>query len=452
VGSLPWPARALILALACLAAWVVAHAVGTGPPWRDVVVLAFLYVVFTSIALGRGATSPVTQTLAAAIIFASFMIVGPWGAVLVGTGAGLAIRPSALHKRVFNASQCAVAALLGGLTYDALGSRFSVEIDEFPAILLVALVANVVYLAVNGGLLMGILVLAQNEPLRPLIRGTIVPGIVPTLGYGLFGVLMAVLWVSVDLGPAAVLLVLLPLFVARWAFAQYTVQQAAYDAAIRTLVQAVETKDYYTRGHSERVRRGALMIARGLGMQDDRAKALGYAGIMHDVGKLGLPTRLLQKSGPLTPDEYSTVQLHPVRGLEIVREIAFLHEAQAGILHHHERLDGTGYPMGLRGTDIPEFARIIAVADAFDSMTSTRSYRQARTVEEAGAELQDCSGSHFDPRFVGVFLAAVAAQGWELAEPLEVPEGAPTPAYDHDDPTRGVPVLGPDGPRAEGAR
>jgi hypothetical protein len=452
VGTLPWPARVYIVVLACLAAGIVVHAARTGPPWPAVVVLLVLYVVFASIGLGKGATRPVTQTMTSAIIFASFMIVGPWAAALVGTGAGLAVRPDAFHKRVFNASQCAVAALLGGLTYTALGTRFHVEIDQFPAILLVALVANVVHLIVNGGLLVSILVLAENVPLRPLLRGTMMPGVVPTLGYGLFGVMMAVLWVVVGLGPAAVLLVLLPLFVARWAFAQYAVQQRAYDAAIRTLVQAVETKDYYTRGHSERVRRGALMIAKDLRMQEERVTALGYASILHDVGKLGLPTRLLQKSGPLTPNEYGTVQLHPVRGLEIVREIAFLHEAQAGILHHHERLDGTGYPMGLRGTDIPEFARIIAVADAFDSMTSTRSYRQARTVDGAAAELRACTGTHFDPRFVEVFLAAVAAKGWELAEPLEVPEGAPTAAYDHDDPTRGVPVLGPDGPRAEGAR
>jgi HD domain len=450
VGTLPWPARVYIVVLACLAAGVVAYAVTTEPPWRDVVVLAALYVFFASIALGKGAAT-VTQTLSSAIIFASVMIVGPWGAALVGTSAGLAIRSRAFYKRVFNASQCAVTALLGGLTFAVLSSRFHVEIDEFPAILAVALAANVVHVVVNAGLLMGILIVAENEPLRPLFRGTIVPGIVPTLGYGLFGLLMAVLWVSVDLGAGAVLLVLLPLLVARWAFAQYAVQQKAYDAAIRTLVQAVETKDYYTRGHSERVRRGASMIARGLGMQDDRATALGYASVLHDVGKLGLPTRLLQKSGALTLDEYGTVQLHPVRGLEIVREIAFLHEAQAGILHHHERLDGTGYPMGLRGRDIPEFARIIAVADAFDSMTSTRSYRQARTVPEAAAEMRACAGTHFDPRFVEVFLRAVEADGWIPAEPVEVPEGAPPAAHDHDDPTRGVPVLGPEGPRAEGA-
>jgi HD domain len=452
MGALPWSARVYIATLVAITAGVVGYALTTDLPWRDILILAALYVVFDTLALGRAAHTPVTQTLTFSIAFASFMIVGPWATAVVAVASAFVLRPEALVKRLFNASQYTLAALLAGLTYTWLSNRFDVLLVEFPEILAVAFAADVVYLLVNGLLIVGVLTLAENVPLRPLVRGVIVPGVVPTLGYGIFGLLMAVLWVAGGLGPGAVLLVLLPLFVARWAFAQYAAQQHAYDAAIRTLVQAVETKDYYTRGHSERVRRGALMIATGLGMQDDRTTALGYASILHDVGKLGLPTRLLQKSGPLTPDEYGTVQLHPVRGLEIVREIAFLDEAQAGILHHHERLDGSGYPMGLHGPDIPEFARIIAVADAFDSMTSTRSYRQARTVAEAGAELRACSGSHFDPQFVAVFLDGVAASGWAPAEPLEVPDGAPTASYDHDDPTRGVPVLGPDGPRAEGAR
>src|SRR5262249_56661988 len=96
--------------------------------------------------------------------------------------------------------------------------------------------------------------------------------------------------------------------------------------------------------------------------------------MLHDVGKLGVPTKVLQKTGPLTEEEFAAIQLHPMRGLEIVREIGFLNEALAGIMHHHEKVDGTGYPMGLAGDEIPEFARVISVPDAFASITSTRSY------------------------------------------------------------------------------
>ena len=119
--------------------------------------------------------------------------------------------------------------------------------------------------------------------------------------------------------------------------------------------------------------------------------------MLHDIGKLGVPTRLLQKSGGLTDAEFEAIQRHPVQGLEIVREIDFLDEANDGILHHHERIDGRGYPKGLVGDEIPEFARVIAVADAFDSMTTTRSYRGARSIEEAVIELRRCAGTQFDP-------------------------------------------------------
>ena len=196
---------------------------------------------------------------------------------------------------------------------------------------------------------------------------------------------------------AAALLLLLPLFVARWAYAQYAEEQRAYDRTVRTLMAAVETKDLYTRGHSERVSAASVLVARAIGMREDRVGSLRYAGMLHDVGKLGVPTRVLQKSGGLTEDEFAAIQRHPMQGLEIVREIEFLDEANAGIMHHHERIDGLGYPMGLAGDRIPEFARVIAVADAFDSMTTTRSYRGARTLEAAVAELRRCAGTQFDP-------------------------------------------------------
>jgi putative nucleotidyltransferase with HDIG domain len=241
------------------------------------------------------------------------------------------------------------------------------------------------------------------------------------------------------------------LYVARWAYEQYAEQQRAYDSTVRALIQAVETKDVYTRGHSERVSAAAVLIAREIGMREDRVASLRYAGMLHDIGKLGVPTRVLQKSGRLSPEELSAIQLHPVRGLEMVREIEFLDEALAGIMHHHERLDGRGYPMGLQGEQIPEFARVIAVADAFDSMTTTRSYRGARSVENALSELQRCAGSQFDPPMVDALVSAIGDHGWRTETiPLFPPPeehavatvSAPVPdarsdthRFDHDDPT-----------------
>jgi HD-GYP domain-containing protein (c-di-GMP phosphodiesterase class II) len=241
----------------------------------------------------------------------------------------------------------------------------------------------------------------------------------------------------------APLLVLIPLFVARWAVAQFAEQQKAYEATVGALCQAVETKDFYTRGHSDRVSRGSVMIAREIGMRGDRVEAIRYAGMLHDVGKLGVPTKVLQKTGKLTEEEYAAIQLHPMRGLDIVREIGFLDEALAGIMHHHERIDGRGYPMGLAGDEIPEFARVLAVADAFDSMTSTRSYRGARPVAEAIEELRKWSGNQFDPAFVDAFVAALKRHGWQLPEPpvIEADDLAAVTAQDHDDPGAPLRVI-----------
>jgi HD-GYP domain-containing protein (c-di-GMP phosphodiesterase class II) len=185
------------------------------------------------------------------------------------------------------------------------------------------------------------------------------------------------------------------------------------------------------------------MIAREIGMRGDRVEAIRYAGMLHDVGKLGVPTKVLQKTGKLTEEEYAAIQLHPMRGLDIVREIGFLDEALAGIMHHHERIDGRGYPMGLAGDEIPEFARVLAVADAFDSMTSTRSYRGARPVAEAIEELRKWSGNQFDPAFVDAFVAALKRHGWQLPEPpvIEADDLAAVTAQDHDDPGAPLRVI-----------
>jgi hypothetical protein len=270
----------------------------------------------------------------------------------------------------------------------------------------------VVMCLVNAVVLAGVVSISEGVPYREVLAGTLRSGGIAYIGYGLFGLLLVVLWDAAGVGPLSAVLVLAPLFVARWAFAQYAEQNAAHERTVAALVQAVEAKDRYTRGHSERVARASVLIARAVGLSQQRTSTLHFAGMLHDVGKLGVPTRVLQKSGALTDEEFATIARHPVRGLEMVREIAFLGEAFEGILHHHERLDGRGYPMGLTGTGIPEFARVIAVADAFDSMTSTRSYRQARSVEDAVAELHRCSGTQFDPQFVVALSEGLQRTPW----------------------------------------
>jgi hypothetical protein len=437
---------AVVLAAAPLpviAAWQ-GHA---GLRLRDLIALSLLFVVTDSIG-ARGSRDLVTITLGSVTAMAALPLVGGWGAILLACTCAFDYDPQPAIKRLFNTSQMVLAAGGSALAYSLLGGR-EIEVGSFPGLLVPFVAALMAHCIVNGLLVASIVSIHQGVPLRIVFQGTMSGSVAGYFGYGLFGLMLAVLWAKpgADVGPAAALLVLLPLFVARWAYEQYAEQQRAYDRTVRTLIAAVETKDLYTRGHSERVSVASVLIAREIGMREDRVASLRYAGMLHDIGKLGVPTRVLQKTGRLSPEEFATVQLHPVRGLEMVREIEFLDEAFAGIMHHHERLDGMGYPMGLQGDEIPEFARVIAVADAFDSMTTTRSYRGARSVENALVELRRCAGSQFEPHMVEALITAVEVQGWETeTTPLfpTLDQVAPDPMpvgaryYDHDDPTEYV--------------
>ncbi|WAU85013.1 HD-GYP domain-containing protein [Streptomyces sp. Qhu-G9] len=347
------------------------------------------------------------------MLAAAFLLPPPAAALVPLPGALLARveqRPRWL-RRVWRAAQLALAAWAASQVHWALGGRDAVVTSDFPYALVTAGAAVVAFCATLTLLDGGILALAERVPVRAAWRGLFLRSLAPVVVHGLAGLMMAVLWRS-PYGPAAALLVLLPMYVSWWVFAQYHRERAAHRATIRALVQAVDIKDGYTRGHSERVGQASMMIARELGMDDERAEVLRFAGILHDVGKLGVPTRLLRKDGPLTPEERRVIELHPEYGHEMVRGIGFLGEARSAILHHHERLDGSGYPYGLKGGQIPEFARVVAVADAFDAMTSTRSYRRARPVAVALEELERCAGAQFDPRMVEAFVRALVRQGW----------------------------------------
>lgn len=448
--TLPPAGRIYVVLVASAALLVLVPLAWVPVDWSLLGVLAALNVGFDAISQVRmRASESVRLSLTFPITLAAVVLLPAPVAAAVALATALSPAsggtPGSWTKRIFNGAQHALSAACAGLVLELVTKRLlgtaTLNVADFPRSLLPVLTAAVIYCLVNGLLLAGVMVSAEGCSFVDVWRGTLAGSVISYLGYGVIGLVMAVLWQSRFHAFAAVL-VLLPLFVARWALTQYARQQAAYDATVRTLVQAVEIKDYYTRGHSERVSRASVMIGREIGMRADRLASLRYAGILHDVGKLGVPTRLLQKSGPLTPDESEAIQRHPVRGVEIVREIEFLGEAYAGIMHHHERLDGKGYPMGLTGAEIPEFARVIAVADAFDSMTSTRSYRRARAIEDAVIELRRWSGSQFDPVMVDALVRAITEQGWTPAEPLPEPEADRTELsrFDHDDPTTRLPV------------
>jgi hypothetical protein len=441
------PVRARI----CLAVVVmVAIAAVFALPWRNVswsafAVLAVFYPLFQASVKLRE-RGHVKTDVSFAIVLAGVILLPPAPAGVIAALGALSTARSEhreVSRLVFNGAQFALSAAAGSAVFRGLGGKPPTVASGFPHVLLPVIAASITVFVLNltfVGLMVG---LTYGTSLTRFVRDGVAGIVVTYFGYGLIGLLMAVLW-SGSYGALAIFLVPLPLYVASWAFAQYSAEQAAYEATIRTLVRAVEIKDWYTRGHSERVATASEMIAKRLNLPEDRVTTLRYAGILHDIGKLGVPTRLLQKTGPLTDDELAAIRLHPARGVDVIRDIAFLGEAYAGIMHHHERLDGRGYPSGLAGDRIPEFARIIAVADAFDSMTSTRSYRGARPVPDAVEELWRCAGTQFDPAMVRAFTDALEAartpelpDGWQPARPQPMPAGTSVTVstFDHDDPT-----------------
>lgn len=180
--------------------------------------------------------------------------------------------------------------------------------------------------------------------------------------------------------------------------------EKAYLESIEIIRHTVEAKDTYTRGHSDRVSEYSVLIGKYMGLSEDDLHILKIGGLFHDIGKIGIPDSILLKESKLSDDEYSQIKNHPSIGKHILADATIFEDIVPIVFHHHERFDGREYPTGLAGEHIPLFARIAAIADTFDAMTSRRSYRNALPLDVVIEEIQKCSGSQFDPKIVDVFL------------------------------------------------
>jgi len=191
------------------------------------------------------------------------------------------------------------------------------------------------------------------------------------------------------------------------------------EAVLVALSRTVEARDNYTEKHLHRVADRSVAMARAIGMTEREIESVRLGGLYHDLGKIAVPDSVLHKTSALNRAEFALVRLHPETGAEIVRPLRAFDGPEAVVLHHHERFDGTGYPYGLRGEGIPLAARIVAVADSFDAMTTDRPYRAALSAEVALQRLEDGRGDQWDPAVVNIFVTQFAASG----EGSEVAEG-----------------------------
>ncbi len=179
--------------------------------------------------------------------------------------------------------------------------------------------------------------------------------------------------------------------------------QSQHVSIFQSFAKAIGMRDYYTMSHVIQVAQRMSELAVELDMSPEEVAMAYFVGLIHDVGKIGIPEKILNKSDSLTADEYETMKNHAKMGADIVREMQDFDEIADIILYHHERYDGTGYPAGLKGEEIPHYSRMLAICDAYDAMTSFRCYRQPVSTEQAIAEICKCAGSQFDPQMVTAF-------------------------------------------------
>lgn len=261
------------------------------------------------------------------------------------------------------------------------------------------------YLIMNISLIALALSILQKENLFHIFTSNFKWALPNYLALAPLGILLAIIYINV--GSAGILLFLVPLLIARHSFQLYMNMRKIYLETIQALATAIEAKDPYTRGHSERVAMYSSIIAEEMNLPEDFLNTLNFAALLHDIGKIGIPDEILNKPGKLSEEEFDRIRIHPILGANIVEKIDFLAQASSYIRFHHERQNGRGYPEGLKGENIPLGAAILAVADAFDAMTSDRPYRRAWNLDDTLHEIESNSGIQFRPEVVEALKNAV---------------------------------------------
>jgi hypothetical protein len=387
----------LATAAAGLVALTVLVAVAGAPSWTIVLVFGAVVVVGenTAVLVHSGtAISPGFMLVMAAIAVTghdhavtSAAVVGACNAVYLPY-----VRQRRFGNLGFNAGQYLLASTAAAIAYLAI-DQWSRPVG--------ALAAACAYGAINIGFVLPYTALKPEESLRAVWHD--MRRFVPNyLAFGLLGLLVGL--VCTELGPLSILLLAVPVGIGRWTFRSFQRTREAHEAAIRVFVRLIEAKDPYTAGHTERVAKYAVYIGEELGLAPERLEHLHQSALMHDVGKLAVPGRLLNKPGRLTPEEWGMVRRHNAAGLGILAQVDFMRTMAVTASDAHGRFEA-----GDRGTpaDLVLEAHAVAVADAFDAMTSTRAYRRALDQDVAFGELRDHAGTQFNPVCVEALIAAL---------------------------------------------
>jgi len=319
-----------------------------------------------------------------------------WAGLFSALALPFASRPPSLLREAFNRSQVGLAALLAALAYGA--------VEGLPG----ALLGAGVYFAANTGAMLLLTWLLKGLPPKEAWRRNYAPygaTYLLTSPAALLAVRLYENPVLTGFGPLDVAVLLLPVVYLRYMWLLRRRVEEATLSMLRGMVRSLEARDPYTALHSERVAAIALDVARAMGLREADLETLALGARLHDIGKVGVRDEVLLKPGRLTEEEWEEMRLHPEVGLRILHPmLPYLGPIEGIVLHHHERWDGTGYPKGLKGEEIPLLARIVAVADAYEAMTSDRPYRKGLPPEEAAEAIRREAGRQFDPEVARAFL------------------------------------------------
>lgn len=407
--------------------------------WEAVVVLTLLGAVGTNIRETEFRTElGVSST--AVVFCAAMVLAGPFGAMLVGYLSSLCdVRSPTKNAYFFNPAMMGLMSGAGSATYLQFGGLNPVLALTPPAEIFtnvaVPMVAGyVVSIAVNA-LLIGVMVNVKRGQSILLVAMSMIRSLgLAYMVHVVLALLLVLLWQPVAIGPFSAALIIIPLLLTQWAVSRDAAERRSHIRTVSTLMGALEVATPYAIGHSSRVAELADRMAPRLGIVGESADALHFAALLHDLGLVSTAPRVPRGTGSSDVSYLAAVQEHPEAGVHMLADIDFLAPAIPGILHHHERFDGLGYPAGLAGHKIPLFARVIAVADAFDSLTTNRSYRDEATSEDALAKLRHRAGTHLDPEVVEALSEALVDQPWESTRFSEAVIESAMDFNDHDDP------------------
>ena len=403
----------VVTAYVLLVGVAAAVAVGSATIATSVAVTsALVAAVMLSEAVATDLRQGVRVSLTNVVLLVAVLIDGPGLAAVAALGGFPVFLWRATGTRViratFNTAQYVLCGWVAGALYQVLTEGLGASFPE-PLTLFAALAAALVYSVVNHGLVAGVVSLSTSDRFFETFR-TIGPSLLMQVPYVGIAVLTVVV---LDRASAwALVLMAVPALVARYGLLAFQQLDRSYDQLVRNLVKTIEIKDLYTRGHSERVADLSVAVAEELGVGYEERRVARYAALLHDVGKIGVPLCVINKSGPLDDDEFEEMKRHPTIGADILRDIHFLEPAIDIVRYHHERLDGRGYPHGVDERELSGIVRIVTAVDAFDAMTSTRPYRRAMPVEDGIAELRRCAGTQFDPEVVEALARCVVRLDW----------------------------------------